>query len=202
MNDASIIPSQLENEIKDEELERHILKTQKPQQYQENVTNALADTQQNEQVSSFSRQRREYYPTIQVQVLVFWQLCYKNYNEYIILSIASSANLTSPGHFFAYDEALETFEENNISLFILIFIKDLCVDVNVNDTKSIYVKYKYDLPSDPEGSSYLKREMAFPDDEIVLNLKLPRKQLMLLNPHIQTANTVEYSAFKKEAKQY
>ncbi|PKY26790.1 hypothetical protein RhiirB3_442227 [Rhizophagus irregularis] len=160
MNDASIIPSQLENEIKDEELERHILNTQKPQQYQENVTNALADIQQNEQVSPSSRQRREYYPTI--QVLVFWQLCYKNYNEYIILSIAPSANLTSPGHFFAYDEALETFG----------------------------------------GSSYLKREMAFPDDEIVLNLKLPRKQLMLLNPHIQTANTVEYSAFKKEAKQY
>ncbi|CAB5369185.1 unnamed protein product [Rhizophagus irregularis] len=96
-----------ENEIKDEELERHILKTQKPQQYQENVTNALADTQQNEQVSPSSRQRKEYYPTI--QVLVFWQLCYKNYNEYIILSIAPSANLTSPGHFFAYDEALETF---------------------------------------------------------------------------------------------
>jgi hypothetical protein len=79
----------------------------RPQQYQENATNVLADTQQNEQVSPSSRQRREYYPTI--QVLVFWQLCYKNYNEYIILSIAPSANLTSPGHFFAYDEALETF---------------------------------------------------------------------------------------------
>ncbi|GET56601.1 hypothetical protein GLOIN_2v1489214 [Rhizophagus irregularis DAOM 181602=DAOM 197198] len=67
-------------------------------------------------------------------------------------------------------------------LNIFIFnVKNLSVDVNINNTKLIFVKFEYDLPKDPEGSNCLLREAVFPDKEVILNLELPKRQVYILN---------------------
>ncbi|GET65508.1 hypothetical protein GLOIN_2v1791431 [Rhizophagus irregularis DAOM 181602=DAOM 197198] len=69
-------------------------------------------------------------------------------------------------------------EINNIFIFN---VKNLSVDVNINNTKLIFVKFEYDLPKDPEGSNCLLREAVFPDKEVILNLELPKRQVYILN---------------------
>ncbi|UZO00348.1 uncharacterized protein OCT59_011482 [Rhizophagus irregularis] len=81
--------------------------------------------------------------------------------------------------------AYNIFEvEINSCLIVDIFIfnvKNLSVDVNINNTKLIFVKFEYDLPKDPEGSNCLLREAVFPDKEVILNLELPKRQVYILN---------------------
>ncbi|CAB4427468.1 unnamed protein product [Rhizophagus irregularis] len=81
--------------------------------------------------------------------------------------------------------AYNIFEvESNSCLIVDIFIfnvKNLSVDVNINNTKLIFVKFEYDLPQDPEGSHCLLREAVFPDKEVILNLELPKRQVYILN---------------------
>ena len=60
-------------------------------------------------------------------------------------------------------------------------MKNLFVDVNINNTKLIFVKFEYDLPKDPEGSHCLLREAVFSDKEVILNLELPKRQVYILN---------------------
>ncbi|GBC35565.2 hypothetical protein GLOIN_2v1489214 [Rhizophagus irregularis DAOM 181602=DAOM 197198] len=65
---------------------------------------------------------------------------------------------------------------------IFIFnVKNLSVDVNINNTKLIFVKFEYDLLKDPEGSHCLLKEAVFPDKEVILNLELPKRQVYILN---------------------
>ncbi|CAB4421213.1 unnamed protein product [Rhizophagus irregularis] len=81
--------------------------------------------------------------------------------------------------------AYNIFEvESNSCLIVDIFIfnvKNLSVDVNINNTKLIFVKFEYDLPKDPKGSHCLLREAVFSDKEVILNLELPKRQVYILN---------------------
>ncbi|GET65509.1 hypothetical protein GLOIN_2v1791431 [Rhizophagus irregularis DAOM 181602=DAOM 197198] len=69
----------------------------------------------------------------------------------------------------------------NINYIFIFNVKNLSVDVNINNTKLIFVKFEYDLPKDPEGSNCLLREAVFPDKEVILNLELPKRQVYILN---------------------
>ncbi|PKB93173.1 hypothetical protein RhiirA5_442129, partial [Rhizophagus irregularis] len=67
--------------------------------------------------------------------------------------------------------AYNIFEvEINSCLIVDIFIfnvKNLSVDVNINNTKLIFVKFEYDLPKDPKGSYCLLKEAVFPNKGVV-----------------------------------
>ncbi|POG57626.1 hypothetical protein GLOIN_2v1489214 [Rhizophagus irregularis DAOM 181602=DAOM 197198] len=83
-----------------------------------------------------------------------------------------------------YDEYDDDDEMDDLCLIVDIFIfnvKNLSVDVNINNTKLIFVKFEYDLPKDLEGSHCLLREAVFPDKEVILNLELPKRQVYILN---------------------
>ncbi|CAI2199618.1 7854_t:CDS:1, partial [Funneliformis geosporum] len=50
-------------------------------------------------------------------------------------------------------------------------VKDIDVDINIHNTKLIYIKYKHEKFEDP--GTCLKREIIFSEDETVLTLELP-----------------------------
>jgi hypothetical protein len=52
-------------------------------------------------------------------------------------------------------------------------VKDIDVDVNIHNTKLIYIKYKHISAEDP--GSCLKRGFIFSEDETELTLELPKK---------------------------
>ncbi|GET62345.1 hypothetical protein GLOIN_2v1489214 [Rhizophagus irregularis DAOM 181602=DAOM 197198] len=75
--------------------------------------------------------------------------------------------------------AYNIFEvEINSCLIVDIFIfnvKNLSVDININNTKLIFVKFEYDLPKNPERSNCLLREAVFPDKEVILKSGITQK---------------------------
>ena len=52
-------------------------------------------------------------------------------------------------------------------------VKDIDIDVNIHNTKVIYIKYKQIKLEDP--GSCLKREIIFLEDENKLIIELPKK---------------------------
>ena len=52
-------------------------------------------------------------------------------------------------------------------------IKDIVVDVNIHNTKLIYIKYLHEKFEDP--GPCLKRGIIFSEDETELTLELPNK---------------------------